>query len=244
MNVFKEINKQLIKEGRFELIPEYYRNERILLLEDLRRNKAFKKFMDAFKTREPFLDVLRLNVYYRGELKKLIKEAPDEEKKAMKKQNQEYIKLTDEEVTEEKILEIIGDTNIDEILDSSVFNGFPIREYLNRLKDYKGLTYSEISMKSNFDEKYIKSIFRIHTRVRMMFSRNSMIALAFAYEMNPYEANYLLTIAGFNKFSFVKERDMVILKCLQDGMDIEGLNKILSEQGFKKIGNLEKSDER
>ena len=244
MNVFKEINKQLMKEGRFELIPEYYRNERILLLEGLRRNRGFKKFIDAFKTREPFIDVLRLNTYYRGELKKLIKEAPDEEKKAMKKQNQEYIKLTDEEVTEEKILEIIGDTNIDEIVDSSVFNSFPIREYLNRLKDYKGLTYSEISMKSNFDEKYIKSIFRIHTRVRMLFSRDSMIALAFAYEMNPYEANYLLTIAGFNKFRSVKERDMVILKCLQDGMDIEGLNKILSEQGFKKIGNLEKSDEK
>ena len=105
------------------------------------------------------------------------------------------------------------------------------------------MTYREIAIKSNFKEKYLESIFNIKKgKSQRKPSRNSIIGLSFAFDLSYEDANYLLTIASFNKFRVEKKRDLIILKCLQDKRDIHYLNEILDKYGLEKVGNLEESD--
>ncbi|MGM9532170.1 hypothetical protein [Intestinibacter sp.] len=113
MNVFKEINKELMKEGQFELVPEYHCNDRIKLLENLRKNRIRESRIKNCKIKLQVGHFIDIDSYCRNRLKKQIEEAPEEERATIERQNQKYIDLTDEELTEDKIMEIIGDTDLD-----------------------------------------------------------------------------------------------------------------------------------
>lgn len=233
MSVFEEINRILIKEGEFKLIPEFYYNERIKQLEEFRQNNmAYSDFLEEMGLSGVMMGGFGIPISSYN--KKKVDEGDEK--------NLKYIDLTDEELTDEKILEIIESVDLDKLISNSIFDNFSIHHYLNRLKDYKGLTYREIATRSNFKEKYLEGIFSTKGKNQRQPSRDSIIGLIFAFDLDYEDANYLLTVAGFNKFRPAKKRDLIILKCLQDKMDIGELNNTLDQYGFKRIGNLEESD--
>ena len=240
MNIFEEINKKLIQEGEFELIPEYHYNKTIWRIARWRKENMITTEDGQLR------HILRPagfygNIFYKGRKIRNEEELKRHEEN-VDRLTPKYIDLTDIELTEEKILEIIDSVDLEELIDNSIFDTFSIHHYLNRLKDYKGLTYSEISKGSNFKEKYLEGIFALKGKGQRQPSRDSIIGLIFAFELNYEEANYLLTVAGFNKFRAAKKRDLIILKCLQEKMNITQLNDTLEKYNFKKVGNLEESD--
>lgn len=219
-SVFNAINNELIKEKRVDLIPEFYFNKEM---------KISSMFDNSIERRFRFC---HRNIP--------IKIIMDNGKKSNKCG---YIDWDDNNLTEEKILEIIENTDLNTLVNNSIFDNFSIHHYLNRIKDYKNMTYREIAIKSNFKEKYLESIFNIKKgKSQRKPSRNSIIGLSFAFDLSYEDANYLLTIASFNKFRVEKKRDLIILKCLQDKRDIHYLNEILDKYGLEKVGNLEESD--
>lgn len=136
---------------------------------------------------------------------------------------------------------LLRENSIDEIIKKVNFNRFSIQHYLNNLKNESGLTFEQICIKSNHKESYIKPVFNtnINDKRKRNPNRNCIIGLAFAFELNTFETNYLLKAAGFNELYLRDKRDLIIAKGLMDFMDINEVNYYLLKYDCYKIGNLD-----
>lgn len=123
MSVFEEINRILIKEGEFKLIPEFYYNERIKQLEEFRQNNmAYSDFLEEMGLSGVMMGGFGIPISSYN--KKKVDEGDEK--------NLKYIDLTDEELTDEKILEIIESVDLDKLISNSIFDNFSIHHYNNR----------------------------------------------------------------------------------------------------------------
>lgn len=128
--------------------------------------------------------------------------------------------------------------NIEKLLKSIKSNKINTNNYLCQLKEYFGITYSEIVKKSNFKESYIKESFN----GRRPPSREAIIGLCFAFGLNFNESNMLLKSAGYNEFYPRNERDLIISKSLIDNLSVQECNKLLLSYKFDKIGNYDENE--
>ena len=122
------------------------------------------------------------------------------------------------------------------------FNRFSIQHYLNHLKNECNMTFEQISERSNHKESYIKPVFNIGGSRKRNPSRDCIIGLAFAFQLNTFETNYLLKAAGFNELYLRDKRDLIIAKGLFDSMNIGEINKYLKNNSCIKIGNLDEDE--
>lgn len=137
----------------------------------------------------------------------------------------------------------ILDNSIDEIMEKINFNTFSIQRYLWEIKDYYNMTYEEICEKSNFKETYLKPVFLLgKNKSQRAPKRDCIIGLAFAFELNIIETNYLLAAAGYNELYLRDQKDIIITKCIVDGKNIRELNECLEKYSYDKIGNLDKEE--
>lgn len=130
--------------------------------------------------------------------------------------------------------------NIDELIDIINFNNFSIQLYLNNIKQYSNLTWDNIAERSNYKKKYLEGIFTIgNKKSKRNPSRDCIIGLSFAFNLNMIETNYLLKAAGYNELYLRNRKDLIIAKSIMDRKDIKYLNKYLIKHGEDKIGNLD-----
>ena len=134
---------------------------------------------------------------------------------------------------------LLRENSIDKIIEKVNFNRFSIQHYLNHLKNESGITFEQIWIKSNHKESYITPVFNINGKRKRNPNRNCIIGLAFAFELNTFETNYLLKAAGFNELYLRDKRDLIIAKGLMDFMDINQVNYYLLKYDCCKIGNLD-----
>ena len=133
----------------------------------------------------------------------------------------------------------VQNIDIRPIIEKVNFNRFSIQHYLNHLKNESGITFEQICIKSNHKESYITPVFNINGKRKRNPNRNCIIGLAFAFELNTFETNYLLKAAGFNELYLRDKRDLIIAKGLMDFMDINQVNYYLLKYDCCKIGNLD-----
>lgn len=107
--------------------------------------------------------------------------------------------------------------------------------YLCQIKEYFGLTYTQIVKGSNFKETYIKDIFN----GRRNPSRDAIIGLCFAFGLNFDESNMLLKSAGYNELYPRDNRDLLLSKGIIDKLNITEINEILIQYKISKIGNFD-----
>ena len=107
---------------------------------------------------------------------------------------------------------------------------------------YKNLTKKEIAQKSNYKEKYLEGVFTIaNNKSKRNPSRDCIIGLSFAFDLNVVETCYLLKTAGYNELYLRNKRDLIIAKCLLEQIGIKNTNKTLKKYNESIIGN--RSDE-
>lgn len=129
----------------------------------------------------------------------------------------------------------LNDKNIEELMETINFNKFSIHLYLNNIKLEKGLTMTEIMEKSNFKDKYLSGIFTIKkTKSQRHPSRDCIIGLCFAFELDLSDSNYLLRAAGYNDLYLRNKRDLIITKSILENKDIQYVNKYLQKYGEEK----------
>lgn len=137
----------------------------------------------------------------------------------------------------------LNEKSIDELMETVNFNKFSIHLYLNSIKLEKGLTMTEIMEKSNFKDKYLSGVFTIKkTRSQRHPSRDCIIGLCFAFELDLYDSNYLLRAAGYNDLYLRNKRDLIIAKSILENKDIQYVNKYLQKYGEEKIGNFDDNE--
>lgn len=137
---------------------------------------------------------------------------------------------------------ILASKGLDELINSIKFNSFSIQHYLNNIKEYKNLTRREMARKSNFKEKYLESILVISDNSsKRKPSRDCILGLSFAFDLNLIESTYLLKASGYNELYLRNRRDLIIAKCLLDKMNVRETNIILEKYNEKVVGN--RSDE-
>lgn len=137
---------------------------------------------------------------------------------------------------------LLKENSIDEMVSKVNFNRFSIQHYLNHLKNECNMTFEQISERSNHKESYIKPVFNIGGSRKRNPSRDCIIGLAFAFQLNTFETNYLLKAEGFNELYLRDKRDLIIAKGLFDSMNIGEINKYLKNNSCIKIGNLDEDE--
>lgn len=76
-------------------------------------------------------------------------------------------------------------------------------------------------------------------RQKRMPSRDCIIGLCFAFELNLKESNFLLKSAGYNELYIRNLKDLIIMKALNDRVKLSECNEFLCENNIEKIGNLD-----
>jgi hypothetical protein len=133
--------------------------------------------------------------------------------------------------------------NMDELMHSIQFNKFSIHRYLNNFKIYNGIDQKDIIIGSNHKKKYIEAVFASDkAKHKRNPSRDCIIGLGFAFNLNLVEVNYLLKAAGYNELYLRNRRDLIIAKSILEGFCISKLNSYLLKYGEDKVGNLDDSE--
>lgn len=114
----------------------------------------------------------------------------------------------------------------------------PLYEYLNKLLKEKNLSKSELIKKINKDDKHIYHIFSGSKKP----SREKLLAIARAMELNLEETQYLLRYGGFAILYPRNERDSVIIAAIEKNLSIIDTNLILSQLGLPLLGSKKKGE--
>lgn len=101
-----------------------------------------------------------------------------------------------------------------------------VAEYLELLMNEKGITKSEVILKSNLDKNYAYQIFN---GTKTNPSRNKILMLAFGMGLTLTETRKLLKVAGQTDLYVRSPRDSIIMFCLNKGESLITTNEYLSD---------------
>lgn len=133
----------------------------------------------------------------------------------------------------------LSQNTLKKLIKQTKINKFSFKNYICLIKEYCNITFAEICIKSNFKESIIKDVFN----GRRKASRDLVIGLCFAFELNFEESNMLLMAAGYNELYPKKERDLIIAKCIVDSKNLQETNhKLVSVNPKYKIGNYDEDE--
>lgn len=123
-----------------------------------------------------------------------------------------------------KCLENFFKNNDDSMLNDTVGS------CLSRIMAEKGMNASELAVKSHMSN----FIYRILAD-QAAPSRNALIAVAFALEMNVEQTQYLLRIGSHARLDPRIHRDAAVIFAMNKGMDLPSCNDLLYALGEKTI---------
>lgn len=135
--------------------------------------------------------------------------------------------------TEELMNELLKANNIGEYLkdNSQYMVSEELSTYLNNIISKKALVKSEVIKKTEFSEVMGYQIFS-GTRLP---SRDSLICICVAMEMTLDETQAILKIAGFAALYPKAKRDSVIIRGINEGKSVAGINEELYNLGEKTL---------
>lgn len=103
----------------------------------------------------------------------------------------------------------------------------PLHKYLSELLDEKNLTRKHIAFELNVDPSYIHHIFSGTKKP----SRERLLAIARAMNLNLDETQYLLRYAGFGNLYPRNPYDSVIIYAIENGLTFKAMNNYLKQLG-------------
>lgn len=109
----------------------------------------------------------------------------------------------------------------------------PLHEHLNKLLAEKNLQKKEVISKLNFDKKYAYHIFSGIKRP----SREKLLAIARAMNLNLQETQYLLRYAGYAILYPRDAWDAVIIYAIEHDLSLEETDRYLNQLGELPIGS-------
>lgn len=105
----------------------------------------------------------------------------------------------------------------------------PLHEYLNKILQKKKLSKSEIVKQLNFDRNHAYHIFAGDKKP----SRQKLLAISRAMNLNLDETQYLLRYAGFAILYPRNAWDAVIISAIQQNLSVRETNYLLEQLGEK-----------
>ena len=103
----------------------------------------------------------------------------------------------------------------------------PLHEFLNQLLQEKNLSKTEVIKKLNFDKKHAYHIFSGTKKP----SRNKLLALAIAMNLNFEETQYLLRYTGFGSLYPRNPYDAVIISAIEQKLTLAETDSYLEQLG-------------
>lgn len=103
----------------------------------------------------------------------------------------------------------------------------PLHEYLNQLLQEKNLSKAEIVKQLNFDKKHAYHIFAGSKKP----SRNKLLAITRAMNLNLEETQYLLRYAGFGILYPRDPFDAVIISAIEHKLTLAETDRYLEQLG-------------
>lgn len=132
--------------------------------------------------------------------------------------------------TTELFHELKKDSDIENFLDSNQSEmKIPLHEYLNQLLRQKNLEKSKIVKNVIFDDTHAYHILSGKKNP----SRESLIAIARAMELNLEETQYLLRYGGFAILYPRNPRDAILISAIEKNMSVINTNSLLKSLGEK-----------
>ena len=104
-------------------------------------------------------------------------------------------------------------------------------EYLNEMINSKSLSKIEVMKKAKLNKNYGYQIFNGTRRP----SRDKVIELGIAMELDIKELNYMLEKCSHARLFPKERRDAAIIYFLEKGFDVEKINEVLETYGEKKM---------
>ena len=105
----------------------------------------------------------------------------------------------------------------------------PLHEYLEEILHEKNLSKKEVISKLNFDHKHAYHIFSGNKKP----SRQKLLAISRAMNLNLDETQYLLRYAGFAILYPRNAWDAVIISAIQQNLSVRETNYLLEQLGEK-----------
>lgn len=141
--------------------------------------------------------------------------------------------LTFTDLQEDYILKEIQSSEIEDFI--NLKRKPTLKEVLFQLIDEKGATDSEVYKKAGIDRKHFS---KIRSTPNYRPGKNTILALAFALELNKKDTDQLLNSAGYS-LSESETYDLVIQFCLEKKIyDIDEVNQALDYFSLKPLCGL------
>lgn len=109
----------------------------------------------------------------------------------------------------------------------------PLYKFLSEILDSKNLTRKEIAFEMNVDPSYIHHIFSGKKNP----SRERLLAIARAMDLNLQETQYLLRYAGFGILYPRNPFDSVVIYAIENNLTFKEMNNYLKQLGELPIVN-------
>lgn len=135
-------------------------------------------------------------------------------------------------LTEELLEELLETPRIDDFLSSDAPSGQEsLADYLTSLLEDKNLSRSKVVSKAQLNSTFGYQIFTGQRQA----SRDKILQLAFAMELNLKETSRLLQHAGANALYAKRRRDAIIIFCIDHEYTLQKANEELYRFGERTI---------
>ena len=110
----------------------------------------------------------------------------------------------------------------------------PLGEYLEKLLAQKNLTKKEVIERSDLNREYVYHIF---SGLKKNPSRQKILAIAMAMELDLEEIQYLLRYAGFGLLYPRNQWDAIIISAVEQKFTVAQTNELLYRLGEKTLSD-------
>lgn len=132
-----------------------------------------------------------------------------------------------EELTEDLLQELLSASSPSDFIVAHDPKVRTLAEYLQQLLDKHGLERATVVREANLNPTFGYQIF---TGARQA-SRNKVLQIAFAMQLDLQETNRLLQAAGVNGLYCKDRRDAIIIFCLAHSNGLQKTNEVLYDYG-------------
>ena len=141
-------------------------------------------------------------------------------------------KRTNEIPTEEFEEFLLKAKNQDSIIENHDFVDLDLRDYLRSILEHKSLKQKDVIEKAQLNSTYGWEIFNIKGKRP---SRNKLLALAFACNLDLTETRRLLAHGRVSGLYAKEKRDAIIIVCIQHNGDLSQCDSYLYDYGLETI---------
>ena len=139
-----------------------------------------------------------------------------------------------EEVLTEKLLdELLSKPNVDSFIDENSFVRVNLADNLQQFLQEKNLSRKDVIHKTNINETHAYQIFSGDRGA----SRNKVLQLAIALNLNLRQTNKLLHSAGVSALYCKDKHDAIIIFCIEHGYNLQQIDEELFKFGEPTLSN-------